>query len=203
MDERNDNFGSGAGSQSGSGSTVPGAANTPTFGSGSTGSTGSNSTSETERRLAETRDMVAEAAAPIMAEKAQEAVGDTIDRLKGPMGDQMKDQVKRTAAAVGHDAERKVQDRANQVLDQAADTLGQAADRLNQFADQQGGSGARARAGEVAHRAADAMESTARYLRDNDAQRLQSDLEGMVKSNPLQTLLIGAAAGWIVGKILR
>lgn len=98
-----------------------------------------------------------------------------------------------------------VQERANQAMDQAADKIGQAADRLNQFADQQGGggSGMKGKAGEVSHRAADAMESTARYLRDNDVQRLQGDLEGMVRSNPLQTLLVGAAAGWIVGKILR
>ncbi|MDQ3557454.1 MAG: hypothetical protein M3409_11865, partial [Gemmatimonadota bacterium] len=66
-----------------------------------------------------------------------------------------------------------------------------------------GSTGASAQMGSIANGAAGAMESTARYLRDNDVEALRQDLEGQVKENPLQTLLIGVAAGWIVGKILR
>lgn len=97
-----------------------------------------------------------------------------------------------------------VQDRANEVMGRAAEGLETAANRLNDFADRQRDQGGpMGRANDFAHQAANTMESTARYLRDNDVRALQGDLERMVREKPLQTLLIGVAAGWVLGKILR
>jgi ElaB/YqjD/DUF883 family membrane-anchored ribosome-binding protein len=95
--------------------------------------------------------------------------------------------------------------RANEAMDQAADHLEDAAQRLKGIGQRAGAgtTGASARVGSLAQGAAGTMESTARYLRDNDVQALRSDLEGQLRQNPLQTLMIGVAAGWIVGKILR
>jgi ElaB/YqjD/DUF883 family membrane-anchored ribosome-binding protein len=98
-----------------------------------------------------------------------------------------------------------LEDRANQVLGRAADGLETAANRLSGLTERGGGeqSGAMGRANDLAQQAASTMESTARYLRDNDVRALQSDVERMVREKPLQTLLIGVAAGWVLGKILR
>ena len=179
-----------------------------------TGGMRASGQSETERELERTRDMAARAAAPVMAEKTQEAITEAADRLAHDPA--MREQAKRTAEAVTHDAQKMAKDKASELagraedkvnrgLDQAADRLEQAAERIDRLADQQtqGASGIRARAGTVAHSAADTLESVAGYLRSNDAQALRSDLERQVRERPVQTLLIGVAAGWLAGKILR
>ncbi len=94
----------------------------------------------------------------------------------------------------------------NDALGRAADTLEGAARRLDEFADQQGTSGTggvKARAGAMASSVADTIESAAQYLRDSDVSNLQGNLERQVRENPLQTLLVGVAAGWVLGKILK
>ncbi|HEX7239096.1 MAG TPA: hypothetical protein VF263_02430, partial [Longimicrobiaceae bacterium] len=99
-----------------------------------------------------------------------------------------------------------VEERANDALSRGADVLESAAQRLSGLAGQggQGGQGgAMGRAGDLASQAAGTMESTARYLRDNDVRALQGDLERMTREKPLQTLLVAVAAGWVLGKILR
>lgn len=171
--------------------------------------------SETERELERTRDMVAERAAPVVAEKVQETISETTSQLRSDP--EMQQQIKRTASAVQHDAQEMISERVDQVrgraeervnqgIRQVADHLDAAADRIDGLADQRLGSdrgGSRARAGQMAHTVADTMESMAGYLRDNDVQGLRSDLERQVRERPLETLLMGVAAGWIVGKILR
>lgn len=169
---------------------------------------------ETERELERTRDVVAKAAAPVVAEKTQEAIAETAERLSHDP--QVKEQIGRTADALKHDAQDMARQKVGQVADQArqkvnqgmgqaADRLDQAAQRLDQMADERtaGATGPKARAGSMAHSLADSIESVAGYLRSNDVDGLQRDLERQVRERPVQTLLIGVAAGWLVGKILR
>ena len=206
-----------------------GAANTPPFGrendaarsrdepgapAGLGASHAGTPRSETERELERTRDLVAERAAPVMAEKTQEAVTEAASQaMHDP---EVRDQVKRTAKAAQHEAGEmarekvgqlgeRAETRINEGMQQAADRLETAAERLDRLAEERidGESGARTKAGDLAHSAADTMESVARYLRDNDAQGLRSDLERQVREKPVQTLLVGVAAGWVAGKILR
>lgn len=98
-----------------------------------------------------------------------------------------------------------IRTQAEKGMKQAADRLDTLAQRIDSTADQRlaGATGTRARAGELAHGLADTMESVAGYLRNNDVGSLQRDLEREVRERPVQTLLIGVAAGWVVGKILR
>jgi ElaB/YqjD/DUF883 family membrane-anchored ribosome-binding protein len=166
---------------------------------------------ETQRTLEEARDEIAREAAPVVAEKMQEAIAETTEQLSGTVAEQ----AKKTAEAVGHDAQRLVREKAAQVregvenrvdgaLDQTADRLQGAAGSLHQAADrlsEQGG--VRATAGRWAHEVADAGENAAGYLRDTDMHELTTSLERQVRERPLQTLLVAAAAGWLVGKILR
>lgn len=170
--------------------------------------------SETEKELERTRDLVAERAAPVMAEKTQEALQETARNVAGDP--EIREQVKRTASAVQEDAGRMARDRMGAIaqraedrvtggMKQAAERIEDAAHRLDRVAEERtaDASGATARAGEMAHTVADTMESVARYLRENDARGLRQDLERQVREKPLQTLLVGLAAGWVAGKILR
>ncbi|HET8655653.1 MAG TPA: hypothetical protein VFL93_09090 [Longimicrobiaceae bacterium] len=168
---------------------------------------------ETERELERTRDLVAETAAPVMAEQMQEAIEQTADKLAHDP--QAREQMKRTAQAVEHDAKRmarqkvdeisqRAENRVNQGMDRAADRIGQAAQSVDQMAAERlNGGGIKGQAGQMAHSLADTMESVAGYLRNNDAQDLRSDLQRQLRERPLQTLLIAVAAGWAAGKILR
>lgn len=200
-----------------------GAANTPPFGTQRTAvdtaadhqiPAETGGTTETEREMERTRDVLAQAAAPVVAEHMQEAVKETAGRMASDP--QVKEQMKRTATAVQNDAKQMAKDkvgeiasqageRVNQKMNQAADTLDQAAQRLDDLADRQtqGATGPKARAGEMAHTAADTMESVANYLRSNDVQGLRRDMERQLNERPLQTLLVAVAAGWLAGKILR
>jgi ElaB/YqjD/DUF883 family membrane-anchored ribosome-binding protein len=166
---------------------------------------------ETQRALEETRDKVAREAAPVIAEKMQEAIAETTEQLSGTLGEQ----AKKTAEAVRHDAQRLVGDKVDQVrnrveegvdrsLDQAANRIGGAAQTLHETADRHlSGGGVRGTAGRWAHQVADAGEGAAEYLRETDVNDLTQSLERQVRTNPLQTLALAAAAGWLVGKILR
>jgi len=110
-----------------------------------------------------------------------------------------------TSSSGMSDRMEEVRTRADQGMKQAASQLDSLAQRLDSTTDQKlaGATGARARAGDLAHGLADAMESVAGYLRNNDTSSLQRDLERQVRERPVQTRLIGVAAGWVVGKILR
>lgn len=168
--------------------------------------------SETQRVLEETRDEIAKQAAPVVAEKMQEAISESSEQLAGTLGEQ----AKKTATAMRHDAQRMVEEKASEVrdrvekradetLDRAADRLGGAANRLHSTADRHlAGEGAlRGTARRWTHEVADAGETAADYLRETDIEDLTSALERQVRERPLQTLLIAAAAGWLVGKIIR
>lgn len=115
----------------------------------------------------------------------------------GTQTEQVRDQVKQAAS--------KLEERVNDGMKQAAGHVETAAEQLGRIADERlgGGSGIKGRAGEVAHGTADTLNSVAGYLRDNDFENLRRDLERQMRERPLQTLLIGVAAGWVVGKILR
>lgn len=175
------------------------------------GGGGEDGSSETQQALESAKDRVMEETTPVLKEKAQEALSETTQRLQDTMSDEMRN----VATAMQHDAQRAVTDRVQQIRSQAEErvneTMGRAAEgldtaarRLDELGDRYAGeSGVRATAGNMAHQVADAIESTAGYLRDNDVRKLQQDLERQVRENPLQTLLIGVAAGWVIGKILR
>ncbi|HET7321620.1 MAG TPA: hypothetical protein VFI96_03925 [Longimicrobiaceae bacterium] len=209
-----------------------GAANTPPFGDGRSAvdtaadhqipdhteaahgaASGGRAMQDTERELERTRDMLAEAAAPVMAEKTQEAIEETADRLAHDPA--AKEQMKRTATAVKNDAERMARQKADQLadaaeervnrgMDRAASRVDRAAKQVDELADQRlTGGGVKGQAGQMAHSLADSMESVANYLRDNDVDGLRQDVGRQLRERPLQTLLVAVAAGWVTGKILR
>ena len=185
-----------------------GAANTPPFNTGTSGSTSPGGAQSTDRLGGTgTRDAagIGNDRMGAIAPAGTSQAGTSQSSSTGSQGSSGQsggtDGLKERAGEIRNQAENRI----NQTMDRAADTLENAAHKLDQMADRQtaGATGNKAKVGQVAHSTADTMESVARYLRDNDMQGLQRDLERQVRTNPVQTLLIGVAAGWIVGKILR
>ena len=92
----------------------------------------------------------------------------------------------------------------NEGLRRAADRLDLSARRLDRLAEERlGGEGQRGRAGTVAHALAGGMGSAAGYLRDTEVVGVREGMERRIRERPLQSLLVGIAAGWIIGKVLR
>lgn len=52
----------------------------------------------------------------------------------------------------------------------------------------------------AAHTAADAMETAAGYVRDNDLKSMLTDVQKIVKSNPGPALLTAAALGFLLAR---
>jgi ElaB/YqjD/DUF883 family membrane-anchored ribosome-binding protein len=77
-------------------------------------------------------------------------------------------------------------------LDSAASALHEKADRLP------GGESVKS----AAHTAADALSSTADYVRENDLKSMLADVQKIVKNNPGPALLTAAALGFLVARSL-
>jgi hypothetical protein len=99
----------------------------------------------------------------------------------------------------------RLESRVNWTLEAAADRLDDTAERIDGMgAGREAGEPAgEAREGGIAHSVAGLMESTADFLRTNDVDTLRGELRRRMRERPLQTLMIGVAAGWVMGKILR
>jgi hypothetical protein len=93
--------------------------------------------------------------------------------------------------------------RADQMLDEAAETLENAAGQIDQLAGRIPQKGIGRQAGNMASGAADALESVAQFLRDNDVKTLQREVGRIVSEQPLGAVLLAVGAGWVVGKVLR
>jgi hypothetical protein len=143
-----------------------------------------------------------------------EALGDTLRGSTGTMGglstesDRLSTDTETRSGGARTRLENlgdQLEDSVNQRMQSTADRMDDAAEQLDRFTDERtrGATGIRAQAGSMAHSVADMLESTASYLRDNDVGSLRSDLGRQMRERPLQTLLVGVAAGWVVGKILR
>jgi len=76
-------------------------------------------------------------------------------------------------------------------VQQTADAIRSAADRLPE------------RPREFAGGAADALDGTARYLREKRPQDMLSDLKEQAKASPVAFLLAAAAVGFLAGRMLR
>ena len=89
-------------------------------------------------------------------------------------------------------------------FERIADRLEETAERLEHVAEERlVGPGPRARAGDLAFSAAGWIGEVSDYLRTSELDTVRSDLERQVRERPIQSLLVAAGAGWLLGKILR
>lgn len=100
------------------------------------------------------------------------------------------------ASEMTHKATDKVDERrgqASEAMDTAATQLRERGESLP------GGE----RTTEMASMAADKVEATSTYIRDNDVEDMMADLETFVRSHPTQSLVAAGVAGFLVGRMLR
>lgn len=89
----------------------------------------------------------------------------------------------------------------NRVKTTIAEKLDAAADSLRVKADQAGS--AKEFAAQYGRQAAGWLDSTARYVRQFDVDRLKTDVENKVRKDPGRTLLIAGAVGLVIGALVR
>ena len=82
----------------------------------------------------------------------------------------------------------------------AAGALTDAASRLHESAEKLPGGG---RVTSIAHTAADKLEQTSQYIRENDMSAMMQDAVEWVKRYPTQAIVSAAVAGFLVGRLFK
>ena len=57
-------------------------------------------------------------------------------------------------------------------------------------------------AGDATSAVADSLESSGRYLREEGLKEMAEDVTKLIRRNPIQSLVIGVAAGYLVGRAM-
>ncbi|HXW85176.1 MAG TPA: hypothetical protein VEJ86_12265 [Candidatus Binataceae bacterium] len=97
----------------------------------------------------------------------------------------------------GSDVKDQAAAKEEQIRATTAGGLDSAASSLHEKAEGFSGS---PRVASAAHSAAEALESSADYIRENDLRHMMADLMEVVKNNPGPALLGAAAVGFLVGR---
>jgi ElaB/YqjD/DUF883 family membrane-anchored ribosome-binding protein len=100
----------------------------------------------------------------------------------------------------GQGQAQKVIERADAGRERAAEGMHTAAEQVREKAEQLPGG---ERTGQIAHKAADTMESAAGYMREHDVNEMASDLQQIVRDHPREALIAAAAVGFLVGRAMR
>jgi ElaB/YqjD/DUF883 family membrane-anchored ribosome-binding protein len=143
------------------------------------------------------------------AAQAQDRAQETVDKVR-----QRAEQAGREATDRTADVRDRIQDTADQVRQRAEDTSHAAADRADAAMRTTGdrlhdaARTIRERApsgqvGEVADKAADALDHGGDYLRRSDVGDVRSDLETIVREHPIQSLAVGFGVGFLIARSLR
>jgi ElaB/YqjD/DUF883 family membrane-anchored ribosome-binding protein/rubrerythrin len=129
-------------------------------------------------------------------------VSDLLERMGVAPGEGIEiDAATRVRESMGRMAPR-MEAAASQTRNRIAGALESMAHNLDDLAPE-GGEGGRARMGDAVHRLAGGIESTAEYVRSADVDQLRETLEDGVRSNPVPALLVAAAAGFVIGRMIR
>jgi ElaB/YqjD/DUF883 family membrane-anchored ribosome-binding protein len=116
-----------------------------------------------------------------------------------------------TAKDKAMDAAGTAKDKADKVVGQATQTVDQQRDSVAGGLDSVAGS-LRERADQIpggdktthmAENAADKIQSASGYLRENDVNDMMQDVQVFVRQHPTESLVMAAAAGFLVGRMLK
>jgi ElaB/YqjD/DUF883 family membrane-anchored ribosome-binding protein len=99
-----------------------------------------------------------------------------------------------TAKEKAGDFGRKAVDAIDAQLAPAASTLDKTASALHQTGE---------KLGSAAHATGDKIQATADYLRQTDVKGMRSDVQGLVKRYPGQSLAVAAVVGFLFARLFR
>jgi ElaB/YqjD/DUF883 family membrane-anchored ribosome-binding protein len=122
----------------------------------------------------------------------KEQVGDKLEEGREAVGERLEEGRERASHALDTGRNR------------IADQLDRVGDRIHERArDMEDSGGVQRRAGQVAHRAGDALDSSAEYLRSHDFDEMRGDFEHAIRERPLFSVGIALGAGFLLARILR
>jgi len=127
-----------------------------------------------------------------IAQSAVDKVKRTAEDLRSKDASQIVDEARTKAAEVGDAAATKV--------DTAMTATGEQMSTLAQTVRENAPEG---KAGEVASKAADALDRGGEYLQTADLQMVRSDLERVIREHPIESLLVGVGVGYLVARATR
>jgi len=127
-----------------------------------------------------------------IAQSAVDKVKQTADDLRSKDAGQIVDDARAKAAEVGDAAATKV--------DSAMTATGEQMSTLAQTVRENAPEG---KAGEVATKAADALDRGGEYLQTADLQMVRGDLERVIREHPIESLLVGVGVGYLVARATR
>jgi len=132
--------------------------------------------------------------APISQPGSGESGHSAVDQAK-EKGQQAMDRAKET----GQQAARTAEEKANVGIDKAADATQGLANTLRGKADTMPNE----KMTDIAYQTAEKLEQGAEYLRGADASAMRGDLEDLIRRYPTQTLVVGAALGFLLARAFR
>src|SRR5687767_11072198 len=127
-----------------------------------------------------------------IAQSAVDKVKQTADDLRSKDASEIVDDARAKAAEVGDAAASKV--------DSAMTATGEQMSTLAQTVREKAPEG---KAGEVAVKAADALDRGGEYLQTADLQMVRGDLERVIREHPIESLLVGVGIGYLVARATR
>ena len=125
------------------------------------------------------------------------AAGDEAENATAKVQDKV-DEVTEKAQEVPDRAREMAMNAADSGRESTATALENVAERIGERVDGTGGM-----QNVAAEKAAEGVQEAAGYLREHDAAEIWEDVEGYVKQRPGRAVLVAAATGLIVGRILR
>lgn len=127
-----------------------------------------------------------------IAQNAVDKVKQTADDLRSKDPSEIVDDARAKASEVGDAAASKV--------DSAMTATGEQMSTLAQTVRENAPEG---KVGEVASKAADALDRGGEYLQVADLQMVRGDLERVIREHPIESLLVGVGLGYLVARATR
>ena len=127
-----------------------------------------------------------------IAQSAVDKVKQTADDLRAKDATEIVDDARAKAAEVGDAAAKKV--------DSAMTATGTQMSTLAQTVRENAPEG---KAGQVASKAADALDHGGQYRQNADLQTVRGDWERVIRAHPIESLLVGVAVGYLVARATR
>jgi methyl-accepting chemotaxis protein len=124
---------------------------------------------------------------------------DTIDAARDKAAD-MADQAEKVGAQVADQAQKigvQVADKADAATTTVGEKMTDVAQTIREKAPTSGP------VADAADTAAETLERAGTYLREQDLADMRADLEGIIRRHPIQSLLIGLAAGYLLARGMR
>lgn len=138
---------------------------------------------------------------PTMPQRGSETMRPDERHTQG--AERMASEIGEQAEKVTHDLRRKAQETAQRSGDTIDQAMTQSGAQITQLAQTMRERRPQGKIGEMTTTAADALERGGQYLQEHDLNDVRSDVEGMIRRYPIQSLLITAGLGFMAARTMK